>query len=188
MKNKAIARRYAQALFEIAQERNTIDEYEEELNFVVEEIAGSRDLNLAWVNQEMITDEKKNIIKQLFGERVSEIILNSLLVLIDKHRETILEDLVEIYKQFADVSRNIQDAEVLSAVELTDKDFKALEEKLSAMTGKNIRLTVKIDPSIIGGLVVRIGDKVIDGSVLKRLSVMKKHMKDAPFFKIGVRD
>lgn len=188
MKNKAIARRYAQALFEIAQEREQIDSYETELDFLIEEIEASKNLQRVWINQEMITDEKKDIIKQIFGDRVSEIILNSLLVLIDKHRETILQDLVETYKQFADESRNIQDAEVLSAVKLTDKDFKELTEKLSVMTGKTIRLTEKIDPSIIGGLVVRVGDKVIDGSVIKRLGVMKKHMKDAQFFKIGVRD
>ncbi|SMB88212.1 ATP synthase F1 subcomplex delta subunit [Desulfonispora thiosulfatigenes DSM 11270] len=188
MKNKAVARRYAQALFEIAQEKEAIDLYEEELKFIIEEIKNSKNLELTWVNKEIVTDEKRNIFKEIFGDKVSEIILNTLFVLIDKHRELILEGILEVYQQYADESRNIQDAEVSSAVQLTDKDFNELTEKLSAMTGKNIRLTVKVDPSIIGGLVVRIGDKVIDGSVVKRLSVMKKRMKNAQFSRIGVRD
>lgn len=188
MKNKAVARRYAQALFEIAQEKKAIDLYEEELKLVIEKIENAAKLQKTWLSKELMTDDKKNIVKQFFEGKISNIVRNTLMVLIDKHRELFLDDIFEVYKRFADDSRNIQDAEVRSAAQLTDKDFKALEDKLSAMTGKNIRLTTKVDPSLIGGLVVRIGDKVIDGSVIKRLAVMKNRMKSAQFQKIGVRD
>lgn len=188
MRNKSIAKRYAQALIEISQERKTLDSYEKELQEVIDYIINEKNLKETWFSKELTTDDKKKVIKDFFAEKVSNIILNFLCLVIDKHRENFLVDIFMAYKAQGDILRNIQDAEVRSAVQITDKDFRILQEKLSAMTGKNIRLHAKIDPSLVGGLVIRIGDQVIDGSVIKRLAIIKNRLKNVQLSEIGVRD
>lgn len=188
MNNKTVAKRYAQALLQIAQERNELDQYEQELNDLLATINGDEHLTHIWFSERILTDDKKQVFRELFSGKVSDKIINLLFILIDKNREAFLPDIFKEYKRLADISRNIVDAEVRSAAQLTAKDFAELEKKLSAMTGKNVRVKVEIDPSLIGGLVVRIGDKVIDGSVIKRLAVMKKKLNEIQFTKIGVRD
>lgn len=185
MNNKTVAKRYAQALLQIAQENNLIDLYEKELNDCLASIKSDQHLEHIWFSERILTDDKKQVIKELFGGNLSDIIVNLLMVLIDKNREAFLPDIFTEYKKQADVTRNIIDAEVRSAVALTDKDFNELESKLSAMTGKNVRLRVVVDPSLIGGLIVRMGDKVIDGSVVKRLSIMKKNLNNIQFSRLG---
>lgn len=188
MNNKTVAKRYAQALLQIAQEKDTMDLYEKEINDLLASINADEHLKHIWFSERITTTDKREVIQQVFRGKVSQIIINFLMVLIDKNREAILPDIFTEYKKLADISRNIIDAEVRSTVTLTDKDYKELEAKLSAMSGKNVRLRVVIDPSLIGGLVVRIGDKVIDGSVVKRLAIMKRNLKNIQFSKIGVRD
>jgi len=186
--NKTVAKRYAQALLQIAKEKKTIDLYEKEINDCLAGINADEHLKHIWFSERIMTGDKKQVIQQLFKGKVSDIIVNFLMVLIDKNREAFLPDIFTEYKKLADISRNIIDAEVRSAVALTDKDFAELTAKLSAMSGKNVRLRSVIDPGLIGGLVVKIGDKVIDGSVVKRLAIMKKNLKNIQFSKIGVRD
>lgn len=188
MNNKTVAKRYAQALLQIAQERNSLDLFEKEINDCLASISADQHLKHIWFSERITPGDKKEVIKGLFQKKVSVIIINFLMVLVDKNREEYLPDIFREYRRLADITRNIVDAEVRSAVQLTDKDFNELQGKLSAMTGKNVRLQVKIDPNLIGGLVVKIGDKVIDGSVVKRLAIMKKKLKDIQFSKIGVRD
>lgn len=188
MNNKTIAKRYAQALLQIAQEKDTLDLYEKELNDVLASINADEHLNHIWYSERILTDDKRAAITELFTGKISDIVLNFLCLLIDKNREEYLPDIFHVYKSLADVSRNIVYAQVRTAAQLADKDYQELEAKLSAMTGKNVRLKVQIDPSLIGGLVVKIGDKVFDGSVVKRLAIMKKRLTEAQFSKIGVRD
>ena len=188
MKNKTIAKRYAQALHEIAQERNALDLFEKELNDLLASINSDQHLNHLWYSEKILTDDKKAAIKELFSQKLSEIIINFLRVLIDKNREAFLPDIFQEYKNLADASRNIIYAQVRTAAELTSKDYDALQKKLSVMTGKNVRLDVKVDPSLLGGLGVKIGDKVIDGSAIKRLAILKKNLKSIQFSKLGVRD
>lgn len=188
MNNKTVAKRYAQALLQIAQEKEAIDLYEKEINDFLASINADQHLNHIWFSERIMTGDKKQVVEQLFKNKLSPIIVNLLMVLVDKNRESFLPDIFAEYKKLADISRNIIDAQVRSAVALTDKDFNELVAKLSAMSGKNVRLQVVVDPSLIGGLVVKIGDKVIDGSVVKRLAIMKKNLKNIQFSKIGVRD
>jgi F-type H+-transporting ATPase subunit delta len=182
---KTIARRYAQALLQIAQEKQAIDSYEKELDDCLATINSDEHLQHIWYSERILTEDKKKVFKELFGGNLSDMVVNLLMLLIDKNREAFLPDIFTEYKKQADVTRNIIDAEVRSAVALTDKDFNILAEKLSAMSGKNVRLHSVVDPSIIGGIVVKMGDKVIDGSVIKRLSIMKKNLSNIQFSRLG---
>jgi F-type H+-transporting ATPase subunit delta len=183
--NKTVARRYAQALLQIAIEKDNIDFLEKELNDSLATINSDEHLKHIWFSDRILTEDKKQVFKELFGDKVSNIIVNLLMLLIDKNREAFLPDIFTEYKKQADVTRNIIDAEVRAAVALTDKDFNELTEKLSAMSGKKVRLHTVVDPSLIGGLVVKMGDKVIDGSVIKRLAIMKKNLSNIQFSRLG---
>ena len=79
----------------------------------------------------------------------------------------------------ADEARNIKKAELISAMPVSDEDVKTLSDNLSRSTGKTIQLNLTIDPALIGGIKIRMGDKIIDASVTKKLEMLKKNLKTA---------
>lgn len=174
MLENAIARRYASAFFAIARERDKMDEYEGELETVIKTVESNDDLRKALANQLLEASVKKDIIDQVFTGMVSETTVDFLKVILDKRREAFLKDIYNEFVVSANEARNIRDAEVTAAKELTEADLEAIKTKLAVLTGKNIRLTAKVDPSLLGGLVIRLGDKIIDGSVTKRLELLKE--------------
>lgn len=186
MINRTVPRRYAQALLMLAVERKAVDQYEKELDAFLALLTRDTAVKNLMDNPRVLPGEKKKALQNLIHNQFSPIITNFLNLVIDKRREGLYEEIIRAYKKYADEARNIIDAEVRSAVELTAKDFKELEKRLSQTTGKNVRLKNVIDTSLIGGLVVRVGDTVIDGSVVKKLSLMKKRLQQSQFEGIGV--
>lgn len=174
MLENAIARRYASALFTLAQEQGKIDDFQKELESVIKTVESSPELAATLDNQLMEAYIKKDVVHQIFTGQVSDTTVDFLKVVLDKRREMYLKDIYNYFVAAANESRNLRDAEVVSARELTEADLAEVKAKLEKMTGKTIRLTSKVDQSIIGGLVVRIGDKIIDGSVTKRLELLKE--------------
>mgnify|MGYP003784732749 FL=1 len=183
-----ISKRYGKALLLLAEEKNLIDQFEKDLIDINATINADENLKQIWLSFRIGPSAKKDTIKKLFKGKVADDIIKFLMLIIDKNREAYLGDIVTAYRQVADISRNIVEAEVTTAVQLTDKDFRGLQEKLSVVTGKNVRLRTKVNPSLIGGVIVKIGDQIIDGSVIKRLAILHNRLKDAQFMKIGVRD
>lgn len=181
-----VARRYAQALIMIATEKDNLEQMEKELAWVEEMLSVNSRLREVLKDPGAMPEEKKQALKQGIQDKVSSTIINFLFLLVDKKREEILPDILKEFRTYADQIRNIVDAEVRSAVQLTDKDFRELERRLCMATGKKIRLTSVIDTSLIGGLVVRIGDIIIDGSVVKRLALLQKHLQRSQFQGTGV--
>ena len=177
MLNNAIARRYAQAFFAIAKDSNQVDKLEEELNLITDALKSNKDLK-GFVDHQLVEPRaKKETFEKIFSGKISEVTLNLLDLLVDKHRETLLIEITEEFVAYANADRNIQEAEITSAHELNDKDISELKEKLATCTGKNIRLTTKVNADLIGGIVVRIGDKIIDSSALARLQGLKSALK-----------
>lgn len=176
MLSKSVARRYASALFEIAQERNELGEMEVQLHRLVDNIEANRELKKVFYHRLIRENDKKAVAKDVFGGRISPTLLNFVNLLIDKKRELYLGEITTQYVVLANKARNILDASVTSAIELSGKDLKSLQGQLSDLTGKNIRLQTMVDPKLIGGLVIRVGDRVIDGSITKRLQLLKKNL------------
>ena len=174
MLENAIARRYASAFFTIAQEQGKLNELEGELEKVINAVEANEDLRKVLANQLLEAAVKKDIVDQVFTGMVSPITVDFLKVIMDKRREAFLKDIYNAFVVSANEARNVRNAEVTAAKELTVADLAAIKAKLTTLTGKEIRLTSKVDPSLMGGLVVRLGDKVIDGSVTKRLELLKE--------------
>lgn len=179
MLSKSVARRYAAAFFELAQERNQLGEMEVQLQNLVADINANRELKRIFYHRLVKENDKKIIVKEIFGGRISPLLLNFICLLIDKKREAYLEQIQLQYMEMANKARNILDATVTSAIELSPKDLKGLQARLSELTGKNVRLKTMVDPKLIGGLVIRVGDRVIDGSITKRLQMLKSNLSKA---------
>ena len=181
MMNTAVAKRYGQALLQIGQEKNAIDQYQDELKLVVDTIDNNAELKEILISQTVSSDKKKAIVKDLFGAQTDKNIMNLLYVVIDKNREEYLASIYETYCAYADEVRNIAFADVVSAYPLTEEQETALSAQLAKLSGKTVKLNVSVDASLLAGMVVTFGDKVYDGTVGARLAGMKNKLHEVQF-------
>lgn len=171
-----IVRRYATALFRAASKAGVIDQIESDLGLVSYTVESSPRLAKALRSPQIPRDVKREILRAIFGGKVHEITLSYLFLLVDKQREEAMTATEAVFVELANEARGIIVVEVTSAIELTRQEENRLREKLSARTGKRVELVVHIDPSVIGGLIVKIGDTLIDGSIRGQLAVLKEKM------------
>ncbi len=183
-----LAVKYAQALYELTAEKDMLDITEKELRLVENTIASYDDLSTLIYHPQVLAQAKKETIHKVFGQDVHEIVLNFLLLLVDKRRESILPTIIYEYVNLANQARNIVEAEVTTALPLDEDQHTALVNKLSLVTGKNIVLKIQINKKIIGGIIVKIGDKLIDGSVVRQLATLKKALLNNEVTGIEVTD
>ncbi|MEA1961411.1 MAG: F0F1 ATP synthase subunit delta [Bacillota bacterium] len=179
MLNKSVARRYAEAFFGIAREQNKIDQYQTELETVVQSIQNIDQLKEYFAHLLIPPKEKKEVAQKIFAEQISPITLNFILMIIDKKRETYIELIVKEYVEMADESRNIKKAELFAATDVSDDELQSLAQKLSTASGKTVQLKLRVDPSLLGGIKIRMGDQIIDGTVTKKLEMLKNELKQA---------
>lgn len=168
-----IVRRYATALFNSAQSAGAIDLVESDLGLISYTFESNPQLKDAMVSPLIPCSKKKEIVTSIFQGKIQDVTLYYLYLLIDNRREGIITETEAEYIRIANEARGIMAAEVTAAIELTPEEIINLRAKLSVMTGKQVDVVVSIDPSIIGGLVVRIGDTVIDGSITGQLAKIK---------------
>ena len=176
MLNKSVARRYAEAFFSIAQDHDKIDEYQQELELIAKSIEEIENLKDYLGHLIIPAKEKKELISKIFADQVSQVTLNFLLMIIDKRREVYIGSIVDEYSELADISRNIAKADLITAQEVPADEVEALAEKLSSSTGKTVYLKQTIDPTLIGGVKIRIGDQILDGTVAKKLEMLKSQL------------
>lgn len=173
----AVAGRYAEALYEIAVKENLVDGLEKELQTVVGVINQSEQLKKILFHPRITAADKKEVLASLLKDHVSEITMNFIGFVVDRQREMYIEDITEYFVGLANKARNITDVKVTSAVEMTKEEKKALASAMAKCTGKRVKLTFNVDPGLLGGVVVRVGDKVIDGSVRARLQTLREHLR-----------
>ncbi len=186
--NKA-AFKYGQGLFELVKEEETIDDILTELKEVLDVIDQNQDLFNLLYHPRFGKKQKKEILTKIFKAEISKHLLNFLHLLIDKNR---IEHLAEIYqelKHLIEVERGEASltVEVESPIELDDSRSDKLKAKLEKMLDKEVELAVNIKPQLLGGLVLKIGDKVIDGSLEKQLKSLKDNIKSVEVSKLGVK-
>ncbi len=174
MARKVHAGRYAQAVFEVALEREELDRWQSDLR----KIAGlAEDATIiAFLESPKIHFESKT---RLLSERLSDInplALNLAYLLVTKGRIGAVGDIADEYQRLVDAYRGIEQAEVTTAVPLGEEDKLRLGERLSAIIGKKVVVMPKVDTSIIGGIIARVGDKLIDGSTRSRLAALKNEL------------
>lgn len=179
MLNKSVARRYAEAFFSIALEQDKIDQYQQEFEKILVKINEIENLKEYFAHLLIPAKEKKELVVKIFADEISQLTLNFLLMVIDKRRETYIELIYSEFEEMADEARGIKKAEITIAKDIPDEEVKVLAENLSRSTGKKVQLKLNVDPALLGGIRIRMGDQVIDGSIAKKLEILNESLKQA---------
>ena len=175
MPKAASARRYAQAVFQIGLERGGLEKWYDDLATMA---AALDDGELAeFLDAPQVSVERKvEVIRNALGSTVSALAVNLLSLLASRGIASLLPDLAESYHSLLDDHRGIERAEVVSSVPLDDEQRRRVSDLLEGMVGKQVRLNSRVEPSILGGFVARVGDRVIDGSARTRLDQMRRRI------------
>lgn len=181
-----IAHKYSTALLELAREQDRLISMREELEDVLNEIREHGELEETLFHPLILPEDKKRIIEKVFGGEISETLLNFLRVLIGKRREYFLESIISEFKEMVVREENILEVEVTTAVELKESLQEKLKSKLEQMLDYKIIIKQKQEPDIIGGLILKIEDNIIDGSIRKRMESLRERIKQIPVSELGV--
>jgi F-type H+-transporting ATPase subunit delta len=185
MKNMRVARRYASALVIAGKEGDALEDFGRDLDRVAEVIQVSRDFRLL-LRSPVVTPEKKTaVLKELFGRGVTKATMTFLRLLVQKGREELLPEVIEQFRALVDEMQGIVAVEVTSAVALSQDQERRLQKQLEQYTGKQVRIQPRLDQTIRGGVVARIGDTVIDGSIAHQLALLREHMAEGGLLEHG---
>lgn len=170
--------RYAEAFVELSAEKNDLDGYLEELASV-NGVCSVKTLNILLINPEVSKSERKNILIGIIGGRVRQEVLNFVLLLVDKERIDALPGILREAVRLANERRKIMDIIINTAFPIGQDQIDVICDKFKKIYGASgSKVTVNVDPSLIGGVKVVICDKVYDGSVKKKLAGLRKDMVD----------
>jgi len=167
---------YAEALFQVARAEETLDRVEEELTRLNKSLDSNAELREFLSNLQISSDGKKSALFQIFGAKVSPITLHWVNMVVDQGRQRRLPVIIEAFLKLTEDAREKVTAEVITSIPLSEDLAKRLEQELSKVTGKRVFLKPMVDGSILGGVIVKIENKVIDGSVKHRLEEIKNEM------------
>ena len=169
------ARRYAEAAFDIAVRDETVEIWRRELDLAASVAADER-IGEALANPAIPLDRRLELAGSIFGTFVSRPVLNLIRLTIQRNRFEQLSRIAAEFRRLDNVRRSITQATATSAAPLTPDETRALTQRLEGSTGGRIELEVQVDPSLLGGLVVRVGDRLIDGSVRGRLERLRNQL------------
>jgi F-type H+-transporting ATPase subunit delta len=167
---------YAEALFQVARAEEALDRVEEELTRLNKSLESNAELREFLSTLQISPDGKKSALSQIFGQKISPITLHWIDMVVDQGRQRRLPAIIEAFLTLAQEAREKVTAEVITSIPLSEDLAKRLEQELSKITKKRVFLKPMVDDSILGGVIVKIENKVIDGSVRHRLEEIKKEM------------
>jgi F-type H+-transporting ATPase subunit delta len=173
-----VAKRYAVALFNAAVKQEIADQVDEDLSSFVQLLKQNKDLTGFLKSPEILTQAKKQLVTDVFGERTAGLFVKFILLLIDKKRLVHILDIADAYHQLFEQLQGILEARVITAVPLDADLEQQTVERLEQKTGKIIRLSKTVDPDIIGGMIVIVEDNIIDGSIRYKLEQMRKSLSE----------
>ena len=181
MTSRGSAIRYARALFDVAKKELDVQQAGRELASFASLVAGNEILSRTFANPAIPAARKRGVVEQLLARvgPLSSVVSKLLLLLADRDRLAILPDLASAYEARLMEEAQVVRAEVTSAIELPAERVSALRDGLVRATGRQVQLEAKVDPSIIGGAIARIGSTVYDGSVTTQLQKVKDRLTAA---------
>lgn len=166
---KAVAVRYADALMSLDEKAGGLDKLEEDLGLVSSTVADHDGLRSALESPTVPSIKKHTVLKAVFEGKVSPTILNFLYVLVDKKREEYLGKILDVFQERLREARGEVACHVVSAKPLTSTIRKDLEKNLKSFSGRKVQLTEEVEPELLAGMVVTVGDRVIDTSFRNQL-------------------
>jgi F-type H+-transporting ATPase subunit delta len=179
MADQRVAARYAKSLLDLAQEQGTLATIKQDMDLLATTMAGSRDLRLLLRNPIVKHDKKLSILTAVFQGKVSEMLMRFFQILTSKNREAALEHIGDEFLAQYNAMMGVQVAEVVSATPLTPATRAEIEKMVTQQTGlQQVSLTEKVDASLIGGFILRVGDQQIDDSVRGGLRRLRTSLTD----------
>jgi F-type H+-transporting ATPase subunit delta len=175
MPSGSAGRRYAQAVFSIAREQNKLEQWAADLENMDSAFNHSSLRNFL-DNPKTTRENKIRFIREVLGSKINPEALNLAQLLVHRNRQHAVTDVFHEYIKLWNKLRGIEIAEVTTAIPIGTTEQEAIRNRLSAITGKQITVQMKVDPEIVGGLIARIGDTLIDGSVRTRLQNLRKQL------------
>jgi F-type H+-transporting ATPase subunit delta len=176
MKDDSVVKGYAESLFRVAKSEDLVEVVEDELYKLKEVLGKNAKLREFLSNLRIAPEGKKKALMEIFGKGVSSVTLNYLNLVIDQGRQRKLVRIIEEYFAVAAAAREKVTAEVITSVPLSEKIAEKLARELTKVTKKQVFLKTRVDPSILGGAIVRVENKIIDGSLRHQLSQMRQAM------------
>ncbi len=171
----ASAIRYAKAVFQLAVERDELENWLDDLTQLADSIT-NRDFVEILSAPRVPLSQKERIAREALGSAVSPLALNLMFLLTSRGAVHRLPEIADRYQDMLDAHRGIERAEVVTAIPLDDVQRDSVVETLARTSGKEIRVTTRVDPEILGGMVIRVGDRVMDGSARARLQSMRREI------------
>jgi F-type H+-transporting ATPase subunit delta len=166
---------YSRALFEAAQEQDKLDDVREQLGEFADAIDTNRDLAVFFFSPYFSTEEKKEGLGKVL-DGADDTVRNFLELLVEKHRMPAIHRIRRAYDSLWEEENKLLPVEITSAIELDKETVQNIGDKIGERTGRKVQLESKVDPDILGGIVVRVGDRILDASIANRLESLRKQV------------
>lgn len=173
-----IAQVYARALFEVAREQDKLDLVREQLGQFAQALDETRDLAVFFFSPYFSTEEKKDGLHKAV-EGADPAIVNFLETLLERHRMPVIFRIRDEYERLWDAENRLLPVEVTSAVDLDAATVESIGARIGEQTGQRVELTSRVDPGILGGIVLRVGNSILDASIKHRLDQLRKSVAQA---------
>jgi F-type H+-transporting ATPase subunit delta len=173
-----IAQVYARSLFEVAKEHDKLDVVRDQLGEIADAVAEQHDLQVFFFSPYFSTDEKVDGLQRAL-EDADEAVLNFLELLIEKHRMPALFRIRREFEALWEEENRLLPVQVTSAIELDESTVSQIGDAIGEQTGRRIELTSEVDPDILGGIVLRVGNSILDASIRNRLEKLRKQVARA---------
>ena len=178
MKNTILANRYAKALFAVAQETDAFDEYNKVLSEVATVFVGQAEVKDGLTNPLYPVDVRAKVMDHIIAAAgATGVIKNFLTLVVEKKRAEFLPEIAEAFQALIDAQRNICQGSVVTATEINAELKDKVQATLEKITGKTVVLTTEVDPAIVGGIIAKVGDLILDGSIKSQLQGLKESIQ-----------
>ena len=175
-----LARVYGRALFEVAREQGKLDELREQLAQFADALNDNRELAVFFFSPYFSTAEKRDSLPRLL-DGAEESLLNFLSLLIENHRMPVIFRIRGEYERLWDEENKTLPVEITSAIELDQATTESLGKTIGERAGRKVTLSARVDPDILGGIVVRVGNSILDASIRNRLEQLRRHVAQGAF-------
>lgn len=179
MRPHPLARRYAKALFELALERQILEQVSDEVKSFGRILETESRVRAYLLSPEIDKRQKREFLQRLFSEKISNLFYHFLLLLVNKGRQRYFAEIVFEFARIYDLKHNRMRATVTSAIALEEREVEEIRGLLSRLMQAEIVINSKVDAGILGGVIIQIGGKVIDGSLIHQLELMRRQMRSA---------
>ncbi len=172
-----VARPYAEALIEIGAEKGLLDTFREDLDTIAEIMAGDSEIKVFFESPRIDRQRKRRVIETAFGPEMHENVVSMLVMLVEKGRQIALPEIITTYAKLHDLKAGRVEVMLFTARPLEALAASTMASRLTGILKKEIRIHEEVDPSLLGGVVLHVGDTVVDGSLKRRLYALDRKMR-----------